>query len=67
MVSMSQTKGALFLYQQAKGEKAVRYQQKQSVKTITAYYELASSNKEKWSTFKDRYGEISRKKQKKDY
>jgi len=39
-------------------------QQQQAVKAITAYYELASANKEKWNTFKDRYEEISRKKDK---
>lgn len=39
-------------------------QQKQSVKAITAYYELASANKDKWNTYKDRYEEISRKKDK---
>ena len=39
-------------------------QQKQAVKAVNAYYELESANKEKRNTFKDRYEEISRRKDK---
>ena len=47
-----------------KEKKQTDNQQKQAVKAITVYYELASVNKEKRHTFKDRYEERSRKKDK---